>query len=91
VLKKCYPNLPFFVIFVFQREVRDDSKEVLPRIRLRDKRHISSIERGFHEDKEKYKMKRISDYLKLLTFIPQVHQTQKICKSFCHVRAFTFI
>ncbi|RHN75447.1 hypothetical protein MtrunA17_Chr2g0321361 [Medicago truncatula] len=87
MLKKCYLNLLFFVILVFQTKIfpkHVDSKEVSPRTRLSDGRHLAYLERGFSEDKANYKMKRISDYLKLLTFIPQAHQTQQICKSFCH-------
>jgi hypothetical protein len=104
VLKKCYLNLPFFCVIlvfqlVFQTKIqegtqsspnRDDSKEVLPRIRLRDGGHLAYIERGFSKDEAKYKTKKISHYLKLLPLIPQVHQTQKICKSFCHVKTIHF-
>jgi len=34
----------------------DDSKEVVPRIRLRDGRHLAYIERGVPKDKAKFKI-----------------------------------
>ena len=50
---------------VFQTKVQDGTKispkcdystEAFPRIRLRDRRQLAYVERGFPKDKEKYKI-----------------------------------
>jgi len=53
----------------------DDSKEILPRIRLRDGRHLAYSETGFPMDKAKYKINILHGFgsTKRLHFLaPQV-------------------